>query len=44
MDDVITTGHTLNYVSEALIRGGAAAVVCIAAAAGRTTFNLTLQK
>lgn len=36
VDDVITTGFTLNSVSETLIRGGAATVICIAAAAGRT--------
>ncbi len=36
VDDVVTTGNTLNNASETLIRGGAATVVCIAAAAGRT--------
>lgn len=36
VDDVITTGSTLNAASETLIRGGAAAVVCVTAAAGRT--------
>lgn len=36
VDDVITTGNTLNNVSETLISGGAATVICIAAAAGRT--------
>ncbi|MFZ5634570.1 MAG: phosphoribosyltransferase family protein [Bacillota bacterium] len=40
VDDVITTGSTLNVASETLIRGGAAAVVCITAAAGRTFINL----
>ncbi|MCL6611458.1 MAG: double zinc ribbon domain-containing protein [Peptococcaceae bacterium] len=36
VDDVVTTGSTLNNVSETLVRGGAATVICIAAAAGRT--------
>lgn len=37
VDDVITTGSTLNIVSEALAKGGAATVLCITAAAGRTS-------
>lgn len=37
VDDVITTGSTLNIVSETLVRGGAGQVLGIAAAAGRTT-------
>lgn len=36
VDDVITTGVTLNTASEALVRGGARTVLCITAAAGRT--------
>ncbi|MCL5056619.1 MAG: ComF family protein [Actinobacteria bacterium] len=36
VDDVVTTGVTLNTVSETLVRGGAGVVLCIAAAAGRT--------
>lgn len=36
VDDVITTGNTLNNVSETLVRGGAATVICITVAAGRT--------
>ncbi len=35
VDDVVTTCTTLNRVSEVLIEGGAATVICIAAAAGR---------
>lgn len=44
VDDVITTGNTLNIVSETLVRGGAATVICIAAAAGRTSLYLPGQK
>ena len=36
VDDVITTGNTLNIVSRALVESGAATVICITAAAGRT--------
>lgn len=39
VDDVITTGSTLNIVSEALVNGGAATVICITAAAGRTSMH-----
>lgn len=39
VDDVITTGSTLNIVSEALVKGGAATVLCITAAAGRTSIQ-----
>ncbi|MFZ5652594.1 MAG: phosphoribosyltransferase family protein [Bacillota bacterium] len=39
VDDVITTGSTLNIVSEALVKGGAATVLCITAAAGRTSMQ-----
>ncbi|MFZ5648373.1 MAG: phosphoribosyltransferase family protein [Bacillota bacterium] len=39
VDDVITTGSTLNIVSEALVNGGAATVICITAAAGRTSMQ-----
>lgn len=37
VDDVITTGSTLDIVSEVLLGGGAATVICITAAAGRTS-------
>lgn len=36
VDDIITTGNTLNTASQTLVRGGAAGVVCVTAAAGRT--------
>jgi len=36
VDDVITTGTTLNIISGVLVNGGASSVFCIAAAAGRT--------
>ncbi len=41
VDDVITTGSTLNNVGRALAGGGAATVLCIAAAAGRTFPDLS---
>lgn len=44
VDDVITTGTTLNIVSETLVRGGAATVICITAAAGRTSIGLPGRK
>jgi ComF family protein len=37
VDDVVTTASTLDAASEVLVKGGAAAVVCISAAAGRTS-------
>lgn len=37
VDDVITTGNTLNIVAQTLALGGAATVICVAAAAGRTS-------
>ena len=37
VDDVITTGNTLDIVSEVLMSSGAATVICITAAAGRTS-------
>ena len=35
IDDVITTGNTLNTVSEVFIRGGASKILCLTVAAGR---------
>lgn len=41
VDDVITTGSTLDIVSEILVSGGVATVICIAAAAGRTRLSVS---
>lgn len=41
VDDVITTGSTLDIVSETLVSGGVATVICIAAAAGRTLLSVS---
>lgn len=44
VDDVVTTGSTLNSVSEVLIRGGASKVLCIAATAGRVAGDPILKR